>query len=68
MGKVRNIFAVHVGRYTKQHLSKESHLHPLKPFGMKLLIDFLLPESKNIALFDTILLNLTVPLRVMNIV
>ncbi|WP_157738098.1 hypothetical protein [Rickettsia sp. MEAM1 (Bemisia tabaci)] len=28
----------------KQHLSKELHLRPLNPFGMKLLKDFLLSE------------------------
>ncbi len=45
MGKVRNIFAVNVGRYSKkQQLSKELHLHQLNPFGTKPLKDFLLPE------------------------
>jgi putative transposase len=44
MGKVRNIFAVDVGRYTKLRLNKERLLLLLKQFGMKLLKGFLLPK------------------------
>jgi hypothetical protein len=55
MGKVRNIFAIDVGRYTKNAMSQRLAFNAAKPFGMKLLKGFLLPKIQEYSLSTPII-------------